>query len=251
MLTTHKVKCPRKKKKTGGPSDSVSADEQAQGLEKPPQGQARKRKALIKSEKTRIVLSLRDLSVNDILSHVVSEVSSLCNIKSNSNKAKFWDAFKASRELLLCAFVCHLQVVLHASPSYVKERERVWSKGSHFHVPTLKIVRGQSDHRNVVTWLCWNVHGSNRTLYSLFMKDSTCIDRKMVKLEAILVAIKEASESLGVSKLKDEQKDALVAFASGRNVFMSLPTGFSKSLCYSCLPGAFARLRNTACSSDS
>ena len=37
------------------------------------------------------------------------------------------------------------------------------------------------------------------------------------------MAVKEASESLGVSKLKEEQKDALVAFASGRDVFVSLP----------------------------
>ena len=73
----------------------------------------------------------------------------------------------------------------------------------------------------------------------------------MVKLESILVAVKEASESIGISKLKDEQKDALVAFVSGRDVFVSLPTGFSKSLCYSCLPGVFARLRNTEYSSDS
>ena len=59
----------------------------------------------------------------------------------------------------------------------------------------------------------------------------------MAKLEGILVVVKEASESLGVSKLKDKQKDALVAFASGRNVFVSLPTGFGKSLCYICLLG--------------
>ena len=35
----------------------------------------------------------------------------------------------------------------------------------------------------------------------------------MVKLEAILVAVEEAAESIGVMKLKNEQKDALVAFA--------------------------------------
>ena len=34
----------------------------------------------------------------------------------------------------------------------------------------------------------------------------------MAKLEAVLVAVKEAAESI-VIKLKDEQKDALVAFA--------------------------------------
>ena len=75
-------------------------------------------------------------------------------------------------------------------------------------------------------------------------------DRKMAKLESIFVAVKEASESTGISKLKEEQKDALVAFASGRDVFMWLPTGFGKSLCYSCLPGVFARLCNTECCSD-
>ena len=34
----------------------------------------------------------------------------------------------------------------------------------------------------------------------------------MAKLEAILVAVKETAESIVVMKLKDEQKDALVAF---------------------------------------
>ena len=49
-VTLHKAKRPCKIKKTRGPSDSASADgnastlkaAQAQGLEKPPQGQARK-----------------------------------------------------------------------------------------------------------------------------------------------------------------------------------------------------------------
>ena len=81
---TRKVKCPRKKKKTEDLSGSASAHgnagtskaAQAQGLEKS-QGHVRNRKALVKSEKTRIVLSLRDLSIDDILSHVMSEVDSL------------------------------------------------------------------------------------------------------------------------------------------------------------------------------
>ena len=113
---TRKAKRPRKKKKTEDLSGSVSAHgnagtskaAQAQGLQKS-QGHARKRKALVKSEKTRIVLSLRDLSVDDILSHVVSEVSSLCHIKSNPDKAKFWDQFKASGELVVHAFAHHLR----------------------------------------------------------------------------------------------------------------------------------------------
>lgn len=57
----------------------------------------------------------------------------------------------------------------------------------------------------------------------------------MAKLESILVAVKKASESIGISKLKDEQKDALVAFASGRDVFVSLSTGVGKVVYQVCL----------------
>ena len=110
---TRKAKRPRKKKKTEDLSGSASTAgtskaAQAQGLEKS-QGHARKRKALVKSEKTQIVLSLRDLSVDDILSHVMSEVSSLCHIRSNPDKAKFWDQFKESGDLVVCAFAHHLR----------------------------------------------------------------------------------------------------------------------------------------------
>ena len=113
--STHKVKRPRKKNKTEGPSGSASADRnastsaQTQGTQKPQsQGQAaaRKRKALIKSEKTQIVLSLQDLSVNDILANIASEVSSLCHIKSNPDKAHFG---RFSRVLVVCEFVRHLR----------------------------------------------------------------------------------------------------------------------------------------------
>jgi hypothetical protein len=98
---TRREKRPRKKKKADSQLENASADHsndtaetaQAQG---PPQSQARKRKALLKREKTRIALSLRDLTVEDILSHVVVEVSALCHIKSNPDKAKFWDTFKES-----------------------------------------------------------------------------------------------------------------------------------------------------------
>ena len=35
---------------------------------------------------------------------------------------------------------------------------------------------------------------------------------------------------------KDEQLNALCAFVRGRDVFVSLPTGYGKSLCYLLLP---------------
>ena len=51
--------------------------------------------------------------------------------------------------LHLAAKVSH-NIVSHASPSYEKI-ERVWSKGSHFLVPTFYIERDQSDCRTAVT----------------------------------------------------------------------------------------------------
>ena len=44
--------------------------------------------------------------------------------------------------------------------------------------------------------------------------------------------------------LKEEQESALKTFVSGRDVFVSLPTGAGKSLCYGLLPSIFDTLRN-------
>ena len=46
------------------------------------------------------------------------------------------------------------------------------------------------------------------------------------------------SFSLGLSgmSLKEEQLSEIKAFYEGRNVFVCLPTGYGKSLCYQTLP---------------
>ena len=54
----------------------------------------------------------------------------------------------------------------------------------------------------------------------------------MAKLDGVEKALREAAKSIGITRLKDEQKDAILAFASGRDVFVSLPTGYGKSICY-------------------
>ena len=41
-----------------------------------------------------------------------------------------------------------------------------------------------------------------------------------------------AAARLGYKELKDKQKEALRAFVSGKDVFVSLTTGYGKSLCY-------------------
>ena len=43
--------------------------------------------------------------------------------------------------------------------------------------------------------------------------------------------------------LKAEQEEAITQFALGRDVFVALPTGYSKGLCYYSLPLVFDRLR--------
>ena len=53
--------------------------------------------------------------------------------------------------------------------------------------------------------------------------------------------VARAAASLGYLSLKPEQEAAIVTFVSGRDVFVSLPTGCGKSLCFAILPRVFAR----------
>jgi superfamily II DNA helicase RecQ len=45
--------------------------------------------------------------------------------------------------------------------------------------------------------------------------------------------------TLGIKQIKDQQKQAILSFVSGRDVFVTIPTGFGKSIIYGCLPRAF------------
>lgn len=59
-------------------------------------------------------------------------------------------------------------------------------------------------------------------------------------------AIERAIARLGYATLKPEQEKVVKAFLNGRDVFVSLPTGYGKSLCYGILPFAFDALRESA-----
>ena len=59
----------------------------------------------------------------------------------------------------------------------------------------------------------------------------------------VVDAVRKAGASIGYDQLKDEQVKALCTFVEGRDVFVSLPTGFGKSLCYVLLPLVFDCLR--------
>ena len=53
------------------------------------------------------------------------------------------------------------------------------------------------------------------------------------------LSIEKASKRLGFSSLRAQQKRAIVSFMEGNDVFVSLPTGSGKSLCFALLPFAF------------
>ena len=52
-------------------------------------------------------------------------------------------------------------------------------------------------------------------------------------------AIIQASQQLGYATIRPEQNRAIKSSMEGRDVFISLPTGRRKSICFSVLPYAF------------
>ena len=62
----------------------------------------------------------------------------------------------------------------------------------------------------------------------------TCITR----------TITQSRKRLGYGKLKPMQIEALTSFVQGSDVFVSLLTGYGKSIIYAALPYAFDKLRS-------
>ena len=59
----------------------------------------------------------------------------------------------------------------------------------------------------------------------------------------IEVAIMEAFQELGYDRLTEDQAQAVRSFVLGSDVFVILPTGSGKSLCYASLPYIFDGLQ--------
>ena len=60
---------------------------------------------------------------------------------------------------------------------------------------------------------------------------------------AIEDAISDATKMMGYSRLTTKQEEVVKTFLKGRDVFVSLPTGSGKSLCYCILPFIFDLLK--------
>ena len=69
------------------------------------------------------------------------------------------------------------------------------------------------------------------------------MEKKCWSPSEIHTAIELCSKDLGYSQLKPEQHQAIAAFIEGHDVFVSLPTGFGKTLHFAALPGTFDRLK--------
>ena len=55
--------------------------------------------------------------------------------------------------------------------------------------------------------------------------------------------IDEVTRRLSLGRLKPKQMEAIIAFVGGRDVFVSLPTGYGKSIIYASLPFIFDSIK--------
>ena len=87
------------------------------------------------------------------------------------------------------------------------------------------------------------------------MATTVYIPRLGVAIESSLIdtAITQSIRDLGYDKPRQHQVDVVYNFVSGRDTFVSLPTGSGKSVCFACTPVVFDKLREcgTSCISDS
>ena len=58
----------------------------------------------------------------------------------------------------------------------------------------------------------------------------------------IAQAALRATRALGYEGMKALQEEAIIQFVGGKDVFICLPTGYGKSLCYQVLPLIYAEL---------
>ena len=62
-----------------------------------------------------------------------------------------------------------------------------------------------------------------------------------ISVSAVNDAIMHSAAILGI-ELKEKQHEAILSFCQGRDVFVSLPTGYGKSVIYGLLPLVFNML---------
>ena len=66
-----------------------------------------------------------------------------------------------------------------------------------------------------------------------------------IAIDSIDETISYAAARIGYSQLRPEQITVVKAFVGGKDVFVCLPTGYGKSLCFAILPFVYDALRAT------
>ena len=66
-----------------------------------------------------------------------------------------------------------------------------------------------------------------------------------LKTLALSVLVREAASRLGFANVKPQQMEAILAFCQGKDVFVSFPTGFGKTLIFAVLLSLFNTIRRS------
>ena len=66
---------------------------------------------------------------------------------------------------------------------------------------------------------------------------------RMDSADARRTVIVECGQALGFAELKEKQIEVIYTFVSGHDTFVSLPTGYGKSVIFAALPLVFDGLR--------
>ena len=76
------------------------------------------------------------------------------------------------------------------------------------------------------------------------------VDQLLIAISMDVVNVDEAitqvSKDISVA-LRDKQHEAIRSFCTGRDVFVSLPTGYGKTLIFAMLPLVFDKLKGRLC----
>ena len=109
--------------------------------------------------------------------------------------------------------------------------------------PILKLFYCSQRHHDLSTHVHHICEYDYKTFMNMIIMISVLRNWKMHVEKAAEAAAEAAAKRLGYEALKPKQVEVVKANSQGRDVFAVLPTGFGKSLCYSCLPWVFDELR--------
>ena len=80
-------------------------------------------------------------------------------------------------------------------------------------------------------------------LAGLHVRPLTFIQQLIMDLQSLRQIVCAAGHTVGIEKLTEDQINVIYSFVCGKDVFVCLPTGSGKSLCFALLPLVFDKIR--------